>query len=191
MCRAVRDRLAQRVRRGRSRLKVDLFNLLVLGLALVALLGFYFDSEASISRVMAPFLLLSLLVLVATHLRTWIVVGAVAANLLVAPSFLATYRLWRADLFNYDSSRYEVFRAQLAPWLTFDPRRTPWCNTLLTMTYEREIVAVPAGVGLSVGSPSSNVPGTDQVWISAAQGRRRGGLFAQGAAGASRHNRAW
>ena len=140
-------------------LRVDLFNLLALGLALLALLGFYFDSEASISRVMAPFLLLSLLVLVATHLRTWIVVGAVAANLLVAPSFLATYRLWRTDLFNYDSSRYEVFRAQLAPRLTFDPRRPPWCNTLLTMTYEREIVAVPAGVGLSVGSPSSNVPG--------------------------------
>ena len=139
-------------------LKVDLFNVLTLGLALVALLGFYFDSEASISRVMAPFLLLSLLVLVATRLRTWIVVSVVAANLLVAPSFVATYRQWRADLFTNDQSRYELFRGQLTPWLTFDANRTPWCNTLLTMTYEREIVAVPAGIGLSVGSPSSDVP---------------------------------
>jgi hypothetical protein len=79
---------------------------------------------------------------------------AIAANLLVAPSFLARYGEWRIDLFKNDQARYEQFRAQLAPWLTFDPLRTPWCNTLLTTTYEREIVAVPAGIGLSVGRPA-------------------------------------
>ena len=148
---------ASGARRGALPFKVDLFILLVLGLALVAFLGFYFDSEASISRVTAPFLLLSLLVFVATRLRTWMIVAAVAANLLVVPSFLATYRQWRGDLFRNDPARYDLFRAQLSPWLTFDARRSPWCNTLLTTTYEREIVAVPAGVGLSVGSPSNNV----------------------------------
>jgi hypothetical protein len=137
--------------------KVDLFNLLALGLALLAFLGFYFDSEASISRVMAPFLLLSLLVLVATRFRTWMIVCAVAASLLVTPSFLAFYRAWRIDLFRNDTSRYQLFRTQLMPWLTYDARRTPWCNTLLTMTFEREIIAVPAGVGLSVGNPPDNV----------------------------------
>jgi hypothetical protein len=45
----------------------------------------------------------------------------------------------------------------LAPVLRFDPRRTPWCNTLLTTTYDRELVAVPAGVGLSVGQPASHL----------------------------------
>jgi len=133
--------------------KVDLFNLLVLGLSLVAFLGFYFDSEASISRVTAPFLLLSLLVLVATRVRPWLVAGVLVANVLVAPSFLAVYREWRVDLFGYDRVRYEQFRTQVTPVLAFDPRRTPWCNTLLTMTYAREIVAVPPGVGLSVGRP--------------------------------------
>lgn len=133
--------------------KVDLFNLLVLGLSLVAFLGFYFDSDASISRVTAPFLLLSLLVLVATRVRPWLVAGVLAANVLVAPSFLAVYREWRVDLFEYDRVRYELFRTQVTPLLAFDARRTPWCNTLLTMTYAREIVAVPAGVGLSVGRP--------------------------------------
>jgi hypothetical protein len=149
---------ASGARRRALPFKVDLFNLLVLGFALVAFLGFYFDSEASISRVTAPFLLLSLLVFVATRLRRWMIVAAVAANLLVAPSFLATYRQWRGDLFRNDPARYDLFRAQLAPWLTFDARRSPWCNTLLTTTYEREIVAVPAGIGLSVGNPSSDVP---------------------------------
>ena len=140
-------------RRRAPAFKADLFNLLTLGLALVAFLGFYFDSEASISRVTAPFLLMALLTYVATRVRTAVDVAAIVANLLVAPSFVATYRTWRIDLFKNDRARYEQFRAELAPWLTFDPRRSPWCNTLLTTTYEREIVAVPAGIGLSVGRP--------------------------------------
>jgi hypothetical protein len=133
--------------------KADGFNLLTLGLALVAFVGFYRDSEASLSRVTAPFVLLGLLVFVAAGVRTWMVVGVIAANLLVAPSFLALYRSWRSEMFPNDRSRFEQFQAELAPVLRFDPRRTPWCNTLLTTMYEREIVAVPAGVGLSVGRP--------------------------------------
>ena len=131
--------------------KADAFNLLTLGLALTAFLGFYFDFEASISRVTAPFLLLALLVFVAARVRTWIVVAVIAANLLIAPSFLAVYRDWRSNMFPKDRSRFEQFQAQLAPVLRFDPRRSAWCNTLLTTTYPREIAAVPPGVGLSVG----------------------------------------
>ena len=86
-------------RRRAPAFKADLFNLLTLGLALVAFLGFYFDSEASISRVTAPFLLMALLTYVATRVRTAVVVAAIVANLLVAPSFVATYRTWRIDLF--------------------------------------------------------------------------------------------
>ena len=138
-------------------LKADLFVVLALGLALVGFLGFYFDSDASISRVTAPFLLLSLLVLVASRVRTWIVLGVIAANLLVTPSFVVAYRAWRTDLFRHDLSRYDQFRAQLTAVLAFDPRRTPWCNTLLTTTYEREIVAVPAGVGIVVARPAANL----------------------------------
>ena len=102
-------------------------------------------------------LLMALLVFVAARARSWVVAAAVTANLLVAPSFLAVYREWRVDLFRNDRARYEQFRAQLAPSLAFDPRKTPWCNTLLTTTYAREIVAVPAGVGLSVGRPPANL----------------------------------
>jgi hypothetical protein len=136
----------------------DLFNVSMLGLALLAFLGFYFDSEASISRVTAPFLLLSLLLLVATRRRLWMVAAVVVTNLLVAPSFLTVYRAWRVDLFTYDRARYELFRGQLATTpLAFDPAQNGWCNTLLTTTYEREIVAVPDGIGLSVGRPASNL----------------------------------
>ncbi len=145
---------AMHARRRSAALSVAVFNLLVLGLALFAFLGFYFDAEASISRVMAPFLLLSYLVFVAAQAHTWVVALAVVANLIVAPSFLSAYRDWRHDLFTGDRTRYEEFRAQLAPVLSFDPRRTGWCNTLLTTTYAREIVAVPAGVGLSLGRPA-------------------------------------
>jgi hypothetical protein len=137
--------------------KADLFNLLTLVLALVAFLGFYFDAQASISRVMAPFLLLALLIYAAMRVRTWLVAAVIAANLLVAPSFLSTYREWRVELYRSSRAKYEQFRNQLAPVLTFDPQRTPWCNTLLTTTYQREIVAVPAGIGLSVGRPADHL----------------------------------
>ena len=137
--------------------KADLFNLLTLGLALLAFLGFYFDSEASLSRVTAPFLMLALLVYVAARARTWLVAMVIAANVVVAPSFVAAFKTWRVDLFKSDRTRYEQLRAQLQPVLVFDPRRTPWCNTLLTTTYEREIVAVPAGIGLSVGRPAESL----------------------------------
>lgn len=133
--------------------KADLFNLLTLVLALVAFLGFYFDAQASISRVMSPFLLLALLIYAATRVRRWMVGAAIAANLLIAPSFLATYREWRVELFRSRHGAYEQFRNQLAPVLKFDPRRTPWCNTLLTTTYQHELAAVPAGIGLSVARP--------------------------------------
>jgi hypothetical protein len=79
--------------------RADSFNLLTLGLALAAFLGFYFDAEASISRVTAPFVLFALLVFVAARVRTWMVAGVIAANLLVAPSFLAFFRDWRSNTF--------------------------------------------------------------------------------------------
>jgi hypothetical protein len=93
--------------------------------------------------------------LVATRTHTWLVAAAIAANVFVAPSFVATYREWRVDLFRNSRAKYEQFLAQVAPVLAFNPERAAWCNTLLTTTYEREIVAVPAGVGLSVGRPAA------------------------------------
>jgi len=139
--------------------RVDLFNAATVGLALVAFLGFYFDSEASISRVMAPFVLMPLLIMVATRCRTAIVATALAANALVTPSFLQTYRGWRVDEFTYDRRPFERFRSQIAPVVTFEDGKNAWCNTLLTTTYPREIAAVPAGVGLSIGTGANEIAG--------------------------------
>lgn len=133
--------------------RVDLLNLIVLGTALVVFLGFYFDSDASISRVMAPFLLLSQLVLLATGTRTWLLASTIVLSLAVAPSFVTVYRMWRNDIFTYDRDRFESFRDQASPLIAFHPGEGPWCNTLLTMSYDREIVGVPAGIGLSLAPP--------------------------------------
>jgi hypothetical protein len=134
----------------RTSVRVDVVNAGVLGLALVALFGFYFDSEASISRVIAPFLLFSQLVMLATGCRPWLLGATIVASLFVAPSFITTYRDWRGDLFAYDRVRVETFRAQVAPLVVFRANDNAWCNTLLTMSYEREIATVPPGIGLSV-----------------------------------------
>jgi hypothetical protein len=139
--------------------RVDLFNAATAGLALVAFLGFYFDSEASISRVMAPFVLLTLLAMVATRCRTAIVATVIVANALVAPSFLQTYRGWRVDEFTYDRRPFERFRSQISPIITFEDGKNAWCNTLLTTTYPREIAAVPAGIGLSISTDANEIAG--------------------------------
>jgi hypothetical protein len=130
--------------------RVDVMNATVLSVVIVAFLGFYYDIEASVSRVMVPFLLLSQLVLAATRCRPWLLASTILASLLVAPSFVTVYRAWRADLFLYDRVRFESFRSQVSPLIVYRAEDGPWCNTLLTMSYDREIVGVPAGIGLSV-----------------------------------------
>jgi hypothetical protein len=131
--------------------KVDLFNALALTMALTAFVGFYFDDGSSISRVTAPFLLMSLLVLVATRCRTWMLVAAVAAQLLVAPSFVMKYRDWRKPGYTYDRSAAAQFQREVSPLMAFAEGQGPWCNTLLTNNYHPEIAFVPAGIGLTVG----------------------------------------
>ena len=138
--------------------KVDLFNALALGMALVAFVGFYFDDGSSISRVTAPFLLMSLLVLVATGVRTSLLVAAVAAQLLVAPSFLAKYRDWRQPGYSYDRSAAVQFEREVSPLMPFAAGLGPWCNTLLTNWYKPEIAFVPAGIGLTVGEHAEDLP---------------------------------
>ena len=138
--------------------KVDLFNALALGMALVAFLGFYFDDGSSISRVTAPFLLTSLLVLVATGCRTWILVAATAAQLLVAPSFVNKFSEWRRPGYTYDDrSRAAQFQREVAALMPFAAGQGPWCNTLLTNTYHPEIAFVPAGIGLTVGEHAEDL----------------------------------
>lgn len=131
--------------------KVDLFIALALAMALVAFVGFYFDDGSSISRVTAPFLLMSLLVLVATGVRRGILVAAVAAQLLVAPSFLTKYRDWRKPGYTHDRTAAIQFEREVAPLISFAADQGPWCNTLLTNWYHPEIASVPAGIGLTVG----------------------------------------
>jgi hypothetical protein len=132
---------------------VDVFNLATLATALLAFLGFYFDSQASISRVTAPFVLLSMLVLATTRSRLWIVGAVVAANVLLAPPFVTQYREWRRSMFGVeDRDAINKFRQQMETLVPYQPGQGPWCNTLLTMVYPREILAVPAGIGLSMAT---------------------------------------
>ena len=137
--------------------KTDAFVLIGLGAALAAFVGLYVEADLSLSRVMAPFTLLVTLLLVATRQRTRVVVLVVVGNVLIAPSFLSAYTDARTGLFTYDRHPYERFRSQIAPFVTFDSSREPWCNTLLTTVFIREIVALPPGVGLSVGEPPDAV----------------------------------
>jgi hypothetical protein len=127
-------------------------------MALVAFVGFYFDDGSSISRVTAPFLLMSLLVLAATGCRPWMLVAAVAAQLLVAPSFVTKYSEWRRPGYTYeDRARAAQFQRETAALMPFAEGQEPWCNTLLTNWYHPEIAFVPAGIGLTVGEHAEDL----------------------------------
>jgi hypothetical protein len=136
---------------------VDVFNALALVMAIVAFVGFYIDDGSSISRVTAPFLLMSLLLLVATRVRTGLLVAAVAAQLLVAPSFLAKYREWREPGYIYSRAAAAQFEREVSPLIHFGAGQGPWCNTLLTNWYKPEIAFVPAGIGLTVGEHAEDL----------------------------------
>jgi hypothetical protein len=101
---------------------------------------------------------MSLLLLVATRVRTWILVAAIAAQLLVAPSFLTKYREWRRPGYTYDRARAAQFEREVLPLMRFAAGQGPWCNTLLTNWYHPEIAFVPAGIGLTVGEHAEDLP---------------------------------
>lgn len=137
----------------------DVFTLATLATALLAFLGFYADQEGALSRVTAPFVLLSTVVLATTRYRLWLVGAVVAANIVAAPSFVKQFQEWRRFNFGVeDREAINNLRRQIETFVAYQPGQDPWCNTLLTMVFPREILTVPAGIGLSTATRQTPAP---------------------------------
>lgn len=148
---AVRDR----DRIERAAMALILFTLLHIILAQVL---FYSVDNFHDYRVFGPYLLFALMLLALFH-RFRIATVVIASNLLVAPVFLEAYALRNIEGVDYvrrgaasknDPIDVEAFGSAVRDTLVYTPDPNRWCNTLLTRSYRSVLVAVPAGIGLTM-----------------------------------------
>jgi hypothetical protein len=79
----------------------------------------------------------------------WMAAALVLANLLALPIYAESFRQMRSDNFIWDRRPLRVFEETIAGRIRYEPDAPPWCNTILTSQYPPDLIAVPAGVGIS------------------------------------------
>lgn len=132
------------------------FSLFVGGSITAVLLALYTPLGYPGFRMLAPYLLLTALLLVMRRRRA--LAGLVLAiNLLLAPSFVSGFMRAKLRNFSYDQAEVAAFAAVIGSDLDYDPTADAWANTLLLdgqlLCYEVRcdyITAIPAGRGVSV-----------------------------------------
>jgi len=110
-------------------------------------------------RVFAPYLLLSLLLLVAFG-RFRLVGLIIISNVLFAPLAIATFHLERAPDFYRDMRNVHVLRDQLDDYIVYNPAApNGWCNTIVLYgNVLPEYLAVPRGIGTTRGAGEAPPP---------------------------------
>ncbi len=162
--------IAALIRRGRLRqLRAWLplsqteiaFHLLNLGVLVCMQVIIYDVWDWRDTRVMAPHLLTSLLVLVLFN-RYRLAGLLIVMNLILLPSFVSSYGIFAANAKesfgigevprNQMADHITAFADSLSGLVVYDPNAaSAWCNTLLASGLYPEMVGVPAGIGISVG----------------------------------------
>ena len=120
--------------------------------ALAAMLLLYQFTNYAEHRVLSAFLLFGALVCLAApgRIGPLLVVGIVLSNVASAPtSLVAIEDAWSG---HFDWDRRGLFELEQAidGTLVYQQGASRWCNTLLTSQYPPHLIAVPAGIGLSV-----------------------------------------
>jgi len=103
-------------------------------------------------RVLSSFLLFGAMLAVTAPTRTPLVLASalVVSNLVTMPLFLDAFRAGRQDNFIWDRRGVYELTDALAGKVVYRSSVSRWCNTLLTSQYPPYLIAVPAGIGLSV-----------------------------------------
>jgi hypothetical protein len=147
--------LAVRRRRAASGAH-DVPFLLVAGFSVAAaaalLLALYSWANWAEHRVVSAFLLFGAAVCVAApgRLAPLLAGTLVVTNVLAAPVFVESFRQERADNYTWDRRGWREFAEGIQGTIVYRPQASRWCNTLLTAQYPPHLIAVPAGIGLSV-----------------------------------------
>jgi hypothetical protein len=126
-----------------------LFHVYILTSILAASLIFYLSN--GYSRVFAPYMLLSGMLLIAfRHFRLIMIV--IVIGLLGSGIFLRTYSSeFSANFFQYTPEQIEQLKAPYEQYLVYEAQADPWCNTVLTQALflDNRMTFIPAGIGIS------------------------------------------
>jgi hypothetical protein len=120
--------------------------------ALAAMLLLYQFTNYAEHRVLSAFLLFGLMLCVAApgRIGPLLVAGVMLYNVASARTTLAGIEdAWR-DHFIWDRRGVSEVEHAVDGRVIYRPGASRWCNTLLTSQYPPHLIAVPAGIGLSV-----------------------------------------
>jgi len=120
--------------------------------ALALMLLLYTLTNWAEHRVLSAFLLFGTMLCVAAPGRAPValVLVLVVSNVFSANVFLASFADDHRDRFVWDRRGVYALEETLARRVAYRADRPRWCNTLLTSQYPPYMIAVPAGIGLSV-----------------------------------------
>jgi hypothetical protein len=123
-----------------------------LAMALIAMLLLYQFTNYAEHRVLSAFLLFGAMLCLAAPGR----IGPALAAVIIISGVVSTKTMivdledaWRPR-FVWDRRSVAELERALDGTMAYHPEASRWCNTLLTSQYPPQLIAVPAGIGLSV-----------------------------------------
>jgi len=124
----------------------------VMSTALALMLLLYTLTNWAEQRVLSAFLLFGALLLVAARTRAPLVLAAalVVSNLATSGVFLRGFDDSRREQFVWDRRGVYALQDALSGRVVYRQDQSRWCNTLLASQYPPYLIAVPAGIGISV-----------------------------------------
>ncbi len=118
---------------------------------LLAFVGFIYDVRGFRGyRLIAPHMLFLVVLVIACKRWLWVAI-LIGMNMLLVPSFLDMASEYRINSFSSERPNIERFEIEAVnPHLRFDDETdNAWCNTILYTFLPEEILATPAGMGIS------------------------------------------
>jgi hypothetical protein len=117
----------------------------------VAMFAAYAIGNMSEIRIIAAHVLFAATVLATRRTRAAyaLLVMLIAANAAALPWFLEDFAQVRHDNFRRDLRSQRVLEEIIDPRMVYRAGVDGWCNTLLTAQYPPDLIAIPAGIGLT------------------------------------------
>jgi hypothetical protein len=134
-------------------LNENLFHIFNLGAISLAVILFYRPLDFQDYRVCAPYLLITILLLIALKKRFWLVGLIILSNLLFMPALHRTYKENLSGNFVYDRQSIVLFHQAIKDLIAYKENSNPWCNTLLSFispdSLPYQFIGLPPGFGIS------------------------------------------
>lgn len=157
--------LAVAISRRRSEWRVGpVRHLAIAGLSMAIVLGLmlvlYSLTNWAEHRILSAFLLFAALLTLTAPGRApmLLVTGLIVSNLATTATFVRVFDAKRQEQFVWDRRGVNALQDALGEDVVYHPGQSRWCNTLLTGQEPPYLIAVPAGIGISVVREPDQIP---------------------------------